>query len=873
MSRKALILIVLPVLIVLIAALAVPALVDVNRYKPQIEARLKEQLGRDVTLGPMGLTLIPLAFRVENAVIADAPEFETGRPFAVTQTLSVRPKLLPLIRGDIRIRSLALIKPSVELVRNGKGAWNFATLGTGKNTDEGSVYIGELKIQDGQVAITDVQQHTDSAVYDHIDLTVRNFAPNKPFSVDGQVHIQGSGTQVLTFNGNGGPLDRDVFARTPFHGKLQLEEVSLAALQRVLNVAALENSDAVLTGSIDINNDAGVLSTAGTLEAVTPRIRGVDLGYPVSLRYNATTDLNRETVQIESADLNLLKSRISFSGKVDAKQDPPALDMNVKSSQASVDEVARLAAALGLAFRADTKAAGTFNVNLHASGPANEPALEGRLDASAVSISGGELRQPVRVDHIELSLTPAVIRSNEFTAATGGTTVRARFALSGYASREPQIEATLRTGTAQIEEMFSIARAYGVAAVDGMKGSGTARLDLTVRGPLNDADRLVYSGNGELRNALFNMASLSKPLAIRNADLQFSGNAVTLNNVELKLGETAARGQLSLHNPATPRVQFSLAADKVNVAEWQSLVQTGSGASPRSRTSDSFIRRLTGSGHVTVNTVIYDDLVLSNVDTTVKLDRGVITMNPLTASTYGGRETGSVVMDARNTPAVYNVDLRLQDVDANQLLSSISPIKGGLYGRLAATGSARFNSNGGAQNIVRSLDGRISLNLSNGSIANLDLLHEISGIAQFLQAGGPLEAATKVSHLSGDFDVKDGVARTNNLKASFDAGSFAATGTIDLAQQKLNLRLTTVLSKEYSDAAGGTRIGGFMRTVVANQNGELVIPVLITGTFQHPQVAPDVQRVAEMKLEQLLPSEDNPARPALGILERIFRGK
>src|SRR6476659_4711304 len=67
-------------ILLIIVALAAPAFIDVNRYRPQIETKLRDELGRDVSLGPMKLSLIPLAFRVEDAVIADDPQFGTDRP-------------------------------------------------------------------------------------------------------------------------------------------------------------------------------------------------------------------------------------------------------------------------------------------------------------------------------------------------------------------------------------------------------------------------------------------------------------------------------------------------------------------------------------------------------------------------------------------------------------------------------------------------------------------------------------------------------------------------------------------------------------------------------------------------------------------------
>src|SRR5262245_23440275 len=128
MSHKALMLAGVAIVLLFVVLLAIPALVDVNHYRPQIEARLEEQLGRDVSLGPMHLSLLPPGFRVEEVVIAEGAEFQTGRPFAQAQLLYVQPKLFRLLRGDLQIHGLELSRPSVELVRSKDGTWNFASL-------------------------------------------------------------------------------------------------------------------------------------------------------------------------------------------------------------------------------------------------------------------------------------------------------------------------------------------------------------------------------------------------------------------------------------------------------------------------------------------------------------------------------------------------------------------------------------------------------------------------------------------------------------------------------------------------------------------------------------------------------------------------
>ena len=126
--RKAIIGVGIFIILIVVAGLLAPSFIDVNHYRPQIESKLRERLGRNVSLGPMRLRLIPLGFRVQNAVIADDPKFNASRPFAQVQTLSVNPEILPLLHHDIVIKSVQLDHPTVELVRNQQGLWNFSTL-------------------------------------------------------------------------------------------------------------------------------------------------------------------------------------------------------------------------------------------------------------------------------------------------------------------------------------------------------------------------------------------------------------------------------------------------------------------------------------------------------------------------------------------------------------------------------------------------------------------------------------------------------------------------------------------------------------------------------------------------------------------------
>jgi AsmA-like C-terminal region len=152
-----------------------------------------------------------------------------------------------------------------------------------------------------------------------------------------------------------------------------------------------------------------------------------------------------------------------------------------------------------------------------------------------------------------------------------------------------------------------------------------------------------------------------------------------------------------------------------------------------------------------------------------------------------------------------------------------------------------------AAEIMRALNGTTALNVSNLRYTGVDLSHELASIAGFLKSTQPAKGFTDVSPLTGDIVVKNGMAQTSNLQAKLDIGSVAGVGTANLVDQTLNLHLTAVLSQAFSQQVGGTGIGGFMKTALANNQGELAIPVLVTGTFQNPKFMPDVQQMLPVR--------------------------
>src|SRR5207302_6610731 len=211
---------------------------------------------------------------------------------------------------------------------------------------------------------------------------------------------------------------------------------------------------------------------------------------------------------------------------------PAQLNVQVKANNASISELARLAGAFGVAFNPGTQVAGNLNADIHAQGANDQPALNGNLNAQNLVISGKDILQPVKVPSINLVLTPDMVKSNNFTAQSGGTSLNGNFALSHYTTPNGVVDAAIKTNGANLGEIINIAKAYGVSAAEGMSGSGSLSLDAHVQGPIKQPDKMVYTGTGSLQNATINTPNFTKPLQIQTANLRFAQNSAVLENLK-----------------------------------------------------------------------------------------------------------------------------------------------------------------------------------------------------------------------------------------------------------------------------------------------------------------------------------------------------
>ncbi len=219
--------------LVVVAGVIVALSFDPDSLKPRVEAAVKQATGRELTLAGrirLGLSLRP-TLTVNGASLANPPGF--SRPaMATLERLDVKLALIPLLRRQIEIDQLVLVKPDIMLETNAQGRpnWQFAPQ-TSPSAPQPSAAASQKNAS--AISVADVRIDNGTLTW-RDDVTGRNAvlgitsARATAASPDSDLHVTASATYngaPFTLAGDFGPLIRlqEAGASGAWPAKLQME--------------------------------------------------------------------------------------------------------------------------------------------------------------------------------------------------------------------------------------------------------------------------------------------------------------------------------------------------------------------------------------------------------------------------------------------------------------------------------------------------------------------------------------------------------------------------------------------------------------------------------------------------------------------------
>ena len=311
--------------LLILVAVITPFFLDLNDYKSDIAAVVKDATGRDLAIdGDIAVSLLPVptvkVARVRFSNLDGAAVPDMVRIGVVEASIA----LMPLFSGTIEVGSLAFVEPVIELeiLTDGRANWQLAMAGTGGGSGGPALSIDNLTVQGATLVYRDGIAGTTERL-ENLDLEAAVESINGPFRAKGSVVARSipltfeakigdlgrrpvplrvnltlnNGDTTVAFNGAASSVSPDA----ELSGKLKIAGTSLADLIGVLTGGAanpllaqkfsLNGSVAASTVTAGINDivfDIGGMQGTGAVNALLTGEPQVDVA--IALKH---VDLNQ----------------------------------------------------------------------------------------------------------------------------------------------------------------------------------------------------------------------------------------------------------------------------------------------------------------------------------------------------------------------------------------------------------------------------------------------------------------------------------------------------------------------------------------------------------------------------------------------------
>ena len=206
--------------------------------------RAERTLGRKISTDQIKVTFWPLGARLENFVLADDPAFST-EDFLRAKALHVELRLLPLFLGQFLAKRMALESPSITVVRDAQGRYNFANRARNEKSDRRGktlrvdqqdgrlLWAPSFHIFDGTLRFRDLTDGGElTATQIHFKAT--DFASGDAFEIELEAALNAAkpNLQLKSWIGSN-PENRD-FRDVPVAGELNATDLDLGKVNKAL---------------------------------------------------------------------------------------------------------------------------------------------------------------------------------------------------------------------------------------------------------------------------------------------------------------------------------------------------------------------------------------------------------------------------------------------------------------------------------------------------------------------------------------------------------------------------------------------------------------------------------------------------------------
>jgi uncharacterized protein involved in outer membrane biogenesis len=835
--------------IFVVVLLVAPGLVPKGKIAALLTRQIETATGWRASVGDLSVSFLPPSVAVKDLVLSGNPAFDDSSSIRLP-VARVRAKLGPLFRGSLQVSRAMIERPAARLAvaaHAGAGA-------------AGAPRAPAPPAAAFPLALSLSRLDIVGASVDFADTTGLRIVLD---SLDATLGLEAArGFERIAVPGT-------------FSARVTSLVVPLLPAPRAAAETAAPSAGAASAGAPSRLSLGGLRCVGSYRLAVAPMA---------------------SMIAVEQADLRVNDLPVAIAGTVSRLDSIPEVALAIDARDAAVRELLSLVPDDLLAEKAQLDASGTATIAARVAGPTYPPGAmrtEGSLDIAggriayrgfpgAVDGIVGRVRfaqerldidslaarfegEPFRVRGSIAPLSDPVIDLDidgalpldrigrwpmlKSIESLGGV-VRLRVHAAGPPSR-PQalsldgavdverVAVRPRGWSAGVEELSGRVRLEGTTAhvegLSGRLGRSDFRVDGTVAQPLSPTPEARLSVTSRVLDLDALAAAAGAPTASP------AGAAVAAAPLALpELPRARAVLAIRADSLVAQKIPMRAAAGTVTLADrvLRAMLSAGSIAVPETPLSDARIdltvkdRRL--DGDVSAARVVVGKVPLTELRAKVAVTPdGVIDVSDGRARAFSGALTGDVHVATAGGVPRYTFKVKGNDLEMNDLLSTLTPLKDAFYGTMELSGDFSGEGLTAGEAIAKLKAGGRAL-AANGRITPNPALAQIADLL-----GLPELRQVNFRTLHSGFRVEGGRVAVDDFVVDAPDAQWTLGGSAGF-DGSLDYTLGILLSKPLADRAIA-KAGEFARAFT-NAKGELLVDLVVSGTMAKPSVSLDLSR-------------------------------
>jgi AsmA protein len=401
--KRAIRIIAIVVGILIVIAVVLPFLVDVNSFRPKLEGELTNALGRQVKVGNLSLSIFSGTVSADNISIADDPAFSKD-PFVTAKLLKVGVEVMPLVFSKtLHVTDITLDQPQITMLKAANGKWNFSSIGgsapqaaQAPGTAQpqaaqpgGALSVDKLTVSDGRLLVGEANSAEKPRVYDKVNVEVTNLSPAAQFPFTLTAALPGGGNVSMT--GTCGPINAGNTAATPFATTIKVHKLDLAAsgfVEASTGIQGLADFDAT------VDSNGVTVKSMGTLTAQKLKLaeKGSPAGRGVQVKYLVDHNLRTEAGTVSEGHVSMGKAAASLTGTYQTQGTATTVSMKLVGDSMPVEDLGAMLPAVGVVLPSKSQLqGGTLSVEFAIAGPTDKLVITGPIRLSNSKLAGFDL--------------------------------------------------------------------------------------------------------------------------------------------------------------------------------------------------------------------------------------------------------------------------------------------------------------------------------------------------------------------------------------------------------------------------------------------------------------------------------------------------